>query len=113
MTSRERAMAIDFHKKEMWKLVAECPHSFKPLSNKELKDEDFSDSAICISGCGQRFGWRCKESPDGVCHYLPFDDKHVKLLNGELVLISEETLEDAQDEHYECCLFCGQPEERK
>ena len=113
MTPRERTMAIDFHRKEMWKLMAECPHSFKPLSEKELKDEYFSDSAICISGCGQRFGWRCKESPDGVCHYYPFDGKHVKLINGELQRISEENLADAAHNLYELCLFCGMPDERK
>jgi hypothetical protein len=46
------------------------------------------DSPSChCKHCGTSGGWHCPQSPDGQCHY--------------------------DERHGECCIHCGEPEERK
>lgn len=95
-----------------------CEHRLGQLSKKDLADKWMSVWADCID-CGQHFGWRCKKSPDGVCHY--FTDprgKAISLINGKQHLINDPQfpLDGTYDPEYEtddCCIFCGHPEERK
>ena len=55
-------------------------------------------------------GWECKNSPDGVCHYYS-NKGTVHLNNGDAFKLPDD--HDKEDESEDCCLFCGQPEERK
>jgi len=105
----ERLAKIQAHRDEITKLTDECPHTFRPLTEKELTDKWMSVSSGCL-GCGQYFGWRCKKSPDGVCHYFSEDGK-IELIDGTTVPVAE-----SHDPDYETddgCLFCGMPDERK
>lgn len=86
-----------------------CDHELPELTPKQLKDELMSEEAHCLI-CGSGFGWRCKESPDGVCHYYSNDGK-VKMIDGTLVNVPEG--HDATYENDDECIFCGLPEERK
>jgi hypothetical protein len=59
------------------RLNRNCPHEFEPLTTEELADQWMSVGAYCLI-CDKSFGWRCKESPDGVCHYKnEVDDKQL------------------------------------
>lgn len=75
------------------------------MTKKQLADQWMSVSAYCLV-CVSHLGWRCKESPDGVCHYYVID--------GEVTLI-DGTQVDAPDgcETSIECIYCGHPEERK
>lgn len=92
------------------------PHNckFKPLSEKQKKDEYMSVSAQCTQ-CKKYYGWRCKSSPDGVCHYYTSPrGQEVQLLNGEVDTHRFKTRDyDVEYETDDCCLYCGSPEERK
>ncbi len=90
-------------------LKATCKHEFKPLTPKQLADKWMSEGAHCLI-CNEGFGWRCKESPDGVCHYFTEDGK-VELITGELVSPPPE--HDVEYESDDDCLWCGLPDERK
>ena len=104
--SKERTLIS----KEIRKVENSCPHTFRKLTKKELDDEWMSESAECIV-CRCSFGWRCKVSPDGVCHYFTGDDGKVVMIDGSKVDPVEKI--DKQDENDDMCLFCGFPEERK
>ena len=84
----------------------ECPHDFPPLTPEQLADRWFTQSAYCYA-CGECFGWRCKESPDLVCHYDPSD----LLLDGSL--IDEKLIKHEMQDDDDICIFCGQPDERQ
>ena len=109
MTPEDRLAKIQEHRDEITKLTDECRHVFKPLTEKQLGDKWMSVSSVCL-GCGQHFGWRCKKSPDGVCHYFSEDGK-IELIDGTNVPVSEG--HDDQYETDDTCLFCGMPDERK
>ena len=96
--------------RELRKFRESCTHTFRELTRKELADEWMSESAECII-CKSCFGWRCKVSPDHVCHYFTGDDGKVVLLDGSKVDPVEKI--EKQYENYDMCLFCGHPEERK
>ena len=59
-------------------------------------------------------GWWCDKSPDNSCYYYS-DEKDgsriVELCNGTEVALPKEL--DPEYETDDCCLFCGEPEERK
>ena len=86
-----------------------CPHEFRELTNKEIKDKWMSEGAQCLI-CEGGFGWRCKKSPDSVCHYSSQDGK-VELLDGTKVDVPEG--HDPKYESDDGCIFCGMPDERK
>lgn len=95
--------------KKLWDLVRSCEdHSLRPLTEQEQADEGLSITARCEI-CNHDFGWRCLKSPDGVCHYICENDHGIILLDGSKIMLTRE-----QREMYsECCVFCGQPDERK
>lgn len=89
--------------------MRDCDHAFRPLTNSDLADEWMSVGAHC-SICGHSYGWRCKESPDGVCHYPPEEGEPIDLLDGTALTMTEKQIDEA---YYESCVFCGMPDERK
>ena len=95
---------------EIRKIRTSCRHTFMELTKKELDDEWMSETAECTT-CKCSFGWRCKVSPDGVCHYFTRDDGKVLMIDGRLIDPVEKI--EKQSETYDMCLFCGHPEERK
>ena len=109
MLPAERLAKIAELNKEIDKLKNECDHSFRVLSEAETSDRWMSIGATCL-GCGEHFGWRCKKSPDGVCHYTSHDGM-VTIVNGAEVPVPHYYDEDMEDG--ESCIFCGMPYERK
>ncbi len=101
-------------------IILKCTHEkFRPLTKGELTDRWMSIGAYCQI-CGKDFGWRCKESPDSVCHYesdeMDTDGDGnsvygVELITEEYVDIPEGHNPDHENE--DSCIFCGLPEERK
>ena len=71
--------------------------------------EDNYESASCDI-CDESLGWKCPNSPDGVCKYFTYDGVHVELINGDTV---ETPKHDYEYESDDTCLFCGHPDERK
>jgi hypothetical protein len=59
--------------------------------------------------CGDKLGWACEESPDGVCHF-DSEEGRVKLVDGTDVPMPEDGYDNQQNQ---CCLFCGDFDERK
>jgi hypothetical protein len=86
-----------------------CPHTFKPLTQEQQDDPWMSEGARCTT-CDTYFGWRCKVSPDQVCHYHTEDGK-VVLINNTKVDPPKD--HDPEYETYDNCIFCHHPEERK
>jgi hypothetical protein len=82
-----------------------CPHCQYKRSG---------DSKSC-SDCNERMdGWWCDKSPDNSCYYFSEekDGKHVVgLENGSQFILPAD--HDPEEESEDCCLFCGEPEERK
>lgn len=109
LTPAERLAKIQEHRDAITQLTNECRHVFKPLTQKELADKWMSVSAVCL-GCGGYFGWRCKKSPDGACHYFSEDGK-IELVDGTTVPVAEGHAPDYETD--DVCLFCGMPDERK
>jgi len=96
-------------------LVRNCAHEFEPLTPRQIADEWMSESSRCIH-CNTRFGWRCKKSPDGVCHYnsSPNRDGEGRIIY--LIDNSRVPVPDGHDHNHEShdwCIYCGMPEERK
>lgn len=115
MTPAERKDKIKFHLSEVYRLRNECQHAFIPLTKKQLDDEWMSVGASCVGGCEQSFGWRCKNSPDGVCHYFSKDGK-VQLIDGTTIPVPADVdgcIHNPDYETEDVCLFCGHPDERK
>lgn len=90
-------------------LIRNCVCEFEPLTESELNDEWMSKYSLCLI-CGTYHGWRCKESPDGICHYFSRDGKVQLLGNREYDLPLNH---DKMGESYDTCIFCGSPKERK
>ena len=92
-----------------YELRRNCICEFEPLTQEQLDDEWMSENAKCLI-CGGYHGWRCKESPDGVCHYFSKDGKVQLLGNRECDVPIDH---DGSGESDDWCIFCGMPEERK
>lgn len=92
-----------------YELRRSCICEFEPFTQEQLDDEWMSESAKCLT-CGNYHGWRCKKSPDGVCHYFSKDGKVALLGNRECDIPPEH---DDKYETDDCCIFCDMPEERK
>ena len=89
---------------EEGELLRGCVHKIKKV---HVTGNCFS--AAC-SICNKDFDWWCSKSPDNLCHYFTDSDGTVTLNNGKKVRPPK------HDIHYEtsdCCLYCGNPEERK
>jgi hypothetical protein len=76
------------------RLKKTCTHVLRPLTEAELADKWMSVGAHCEI-CGEGFDWRCKRSPDGVCHYYTDsdgdDDKRtVRLIDKTVVPYGED-----------------------
>lgn len=99
---------------EINKIKANCHHHFERIKDRDWKDQWMSTGAYC-KGCGINFGWRCRYSPDGVCHYNANSAKDgrysVRLINDDLWQLPED--HKLEDESSDWCIFCGHPEERK
>ena len=78
---------IEDYRKKLNELIQKCPHWFKELTEAELNDKWMSVGATCKM-CHKSFGWRCKDSPDSVCHYFTTTDRDgvrcVELSDGTL-----------------------------
>jgi len=90
-------------------IIKNCPHEFRELTPKQIKNEWMSESATCLI-CGTDFGWRCNKSPDHVCHYFSVDGQ-IELFDGTKVNVPED--HDSSYENDDECIFCGMPDERK
>lgn len=116
MSPLDRKFRIESLKKQLKEihqklevLKNSCVHRFMPLTQEELKDKWCSVSAICTV-CDKDFGWRCKNSIDGVCHYYS-NDGFIDLIDGRKVPTPPEHGPDYETD--DSCIFCGQPSERK
>lgn len=114
LTAENRKFLLDMSRRLIHQLERTCIHEFKPLTERQLLDKWMTIDAKCIV-CGEDFGWRCKESPDGVCHYFTriiHSMRGVYLIDGTFYT----DIPKVPNEEYETrdtCLFCGWPEERK
>ena len=90
-------------------LKKRCSHELKVLSEKDMRDKWMSVGADCMI-CGSDWGWRCKNSPDSVCHYYSGNGK-VEMIDGTEVDVPEN--HDSEYENEDECIFCGHPDERK
>jgi len=63
---------------------------------------------------GQFLCWYCPKSPDHICHYFSKTDKsgnkYVVSVNKEKIILK---CYNPDHESSDCCIFCGDPEERK
>lgn len=97
-------MSIKTAQEALLELQRQCVCKFPPLTQEQLNDEWMSVNSQCEI-CGVWHGWRCKLSPDSVCHYRVRDGK-VTLLGGEQVSCTN-------DYGAGNCVYCGLPDERK
>lgn len=91
------------------KLREDCAHPMEIISAKQWKAADGCIGAYCPV-CSMGFGWRCRKSPDGVCHYES-DEGLIELIDGRSVPIPAK--HDPDYETSDSCIFCGAPDERK
>lgn len=122
MTKEQKALKVKIEKAEakvaeaenvLRRLAHSCKHYFRPLTQAEQADKWMSEGAKCEI-CGANFGWRCKRSPDSICHYHSDEangNRVVTLLDGTEVPLPVD--HDPKYETCDQCLFCGHPEERK
>lgn len=86
-----------------------CKHEFKPLTEKQLDDKWMSEGAVCIH-CKEDFGWRCKNSPDGVCYYHSDNGKVWNIFDKQMEVPH---YHDSRYETSDSCIWCYLPDERK
>jgi hypothetical protein len=103
---------------EIRTLESTCQHELRELTDEEIADKEMTVSARCLC-CGKEFGWRCKKSPDHVCHYYSvrnltftaFGPNVVSLVDGTMIDVPEGHKPENESTNH--CIFCGFPEERK
>jgi hypothetical protein len=112
-------LQLEDTREQLKKMEATCPHVIIATGTGQ--------GAMCEI-CGKRFGWRCPESPDRVCHYNAwrsidengswwvwrdiFEHKHkVPREKIKRYIRPNEDMPYYFDE--DCCIFCGHPSERK
>jgi hypothetical protein len=100
---------ISYNEELVRKMKLYCHHELRELTKEELKDEWMSVGAHCLI-CGVHWGWRCKKSPDYVCHYDSEEGK-IQLIDGTFVKIPKN--HDVESENEDWCIFCRLPLERK
>lgn len=74
------------------------------------KIQDSSYGGAECQYCREDFGWFCEESPDHICHYYS-NDRKITLIDGTEVSVPEDHNDKYETD--DCCIFCGNPEERK
>ena len=85
----------------------------------EIKERGDYGGAECIncaptsSGAIRSWGWYCPDSPDHQCYYYTEadenGDRYITTINDEKVIVVSNPDWETDD----CCIFCGDPEERK
>jgi len=102
---------INKYENEYANVAQTCKHELRELTPKELKERYMAVGADClVCGSNFEFAWRCKKSPDSVCHYFSNDGK-VEMIDGTLVGVPNE--HNSENEDTDSCIFCHHPEERK
>ena len=102
---------------EIRRLGETCQHELRELTDEERADKWMSLSAICLC-CGEKFGWRCKKSPDHVCHYHSVRDYSTALGSQKVIMVDGTKVDvpeghEPENESLNHCIFCGLPDERK
>lgn len=98
-------MSLKTAQEALLELQRLCVCKFPPLTPEQLADPWMSISSPCEI-CGRRHGWRCKISPDSVCHY--------RVTNGKVTLLGGEQVSCAESKYSgEHCVYCGLSSERK
>lgn len=103
----------------LFALMEQCKHSVAvkdaPKHVVLGTDWEFDDwGGVWCETCGKDLGWYCPDSPDHTCHYYSQRDEtgcFVKLIDGTRHYLPYD--HRWQFESDDCCLFCGEPEERK
>lgn len=108
---KELEKQIDNLRGDLYTLREECIHQISHPTKKDMRTGDFG-GAYCLI-CGYDFGWWCPASPDSVCHYHSDENGKVELITGESVDFPKDEYYDPEYESSDCCLFCGDPDERK
>lgn len=101
-------MAKEVEQDKVILLRRQCTHHLSPLTPSQRGEEWMCIRAHC-EVCEASFGWRCKESPDSVCHYFT-DDGKIELIDGTEIIAPKG--HDFEWETEDCCIFCGDPDER-
>jgi len=107
-------------------LTKDCDHKLLPLTPNQINllreggidSWDYSDAKCMI--CDKFFGWRCSDSPDGVCHYYSTQTDRdgvgpyfVKLINGKIYQLDDDyDYSKKVNETSDSCIFCHKPDER-
>lgn len=86
-----------------------CKHKLQPLGEAK---HNYADCMYCGESLGS---WRCKQSPDTVCHTIldlaDYSSTHIQLIDGSTVELTHDQRDRGIDP--ELCVFCGEPDERK
>lgn len=91
-------------------LIDSCSHLLRDLTPEEFAHPYMRVETICEI-CGKDLNvWRCKESPDGVCHYVtdnenPFKQWAVKLLDDRWDYAFPQD-DWNKEEEGEDCIYC-------
>jgi hypothetical protein len=109
---RDEILDVRSKAKAIYRVAERIIESAPVCTHTKIAKCDY-ESARC-SICDKRFtGWWCDDSPDKVCHYFTSHDGKVELRNGDEVDTPEGYDGDRDDQSYDWCIYCGDPEERK
>jgi len=95
-----------------------APNICNHVIEEQQSDKYGNYKQVMYSKCEEKFElWYCEKSPDHRCYYYT-DGKdeqgyYVLDINNNKIYIEGHTDKDEEYESDDCCLFCGQPEERK
>lgn len=115
LSLKERGAYIHTAGALMHRLIETCPHDLSDIERPRT-------GGVYCPICRKEFGWWCPKSPDHVCHYFAQRETVgegtavsvpllVELMDGSKVVAPA-----GADPGYmtsDCCLYCGEPEERK
>lgn len=90
--------------------IANKYHDALAVLIKNCKHVANNEEDTCCAICGIGLGWRCENSPDGVCHYHSNNHK-VTLVNGNIAILPDDYDDNFESDDW--CVFCGEPYERK
>jgi len=119
MDHDERRKRIAELREKLNELVDGCTHNIVCCGKegKKLQGWEWGECDVC----GAHFDWWCPDSPDHTCYYGVCDDGNgtsgICLVDGEFISLDElrKLIGYSIKEDYwsECCMFCGEPNERK